>query len=442
MTNRDDVLDAIRRIERVGGASDATRVAQAALTLPLPEAAYDHILNGLGSVQPPPAAEQQGRAAQAMKTAEAALAHQLSASAQFDRQIIEALRQAHKTTVEGRRRLENLETEIIGAAQTWDLGTASGAREFQRFLIAKLAEIIRVVEEANDDDLSKQALATALTALYAAQTDRVAPVTVESTPEFDRDPASPPLDPDSDADAYLDPLPEDEPDPGYPFVPQRQPEAPVMPMVPGLGGDGPGFGGMPSAMPAGLPPAGWLSDPDGDTPTDDPFEPGQAISTDDAASAEGEQTEEAAPSETPPDDGPVTVTLPDGATTTVADARLAAAMQAAAEGTPVAEAFRRQQIDIPPPGIPVTAPVDPVRLRPGDIGVFTDRHAVFVGDGKALLDGQIHLAGNLRGPGFLGWQHLRIEEPTAAAEPAPTRPAGQLPGAASLKIRVSPVIVD
>jgi hypothetical protein len=90
----------------------------------------------------------------------------------------------------------------------------------------------------------------------------------------------------------------------------------------------------------------------------------------------------------------------------------------------------------------VTAPVDPARLRPGDIGVFTDRHAVAVGDGKALLDGQIHLAGNLRGPGFLGWQHLRIAEPTAAGEPAPTRPAGHLPGAASLKIRVPPVIVD
>ncbi|NDJ89284.1 DUF4226 domain-containing protein [Mycolicibacter kumamotonensis] len=441
MTTRDDVLDAIRRIERAGGASEATRVAQAALTLPLPEAAYDRILNGLGSVQPSPGAEQQGRAAQAMKLAEAALAHQLSASAQFDRQIIEALRQAHKTTVEGRRRLENLEAEIIGAAQAWDLGTASGAREFQRFLIAKLAEIIRVVEEANDDDLSKQALATALTALYAAQTDRAAPV--DSTAESDRDPASPPLDPDGDADAYLDPLPEDEPDPGYAFAPQRQPEAPVMPMVPGLGGDGPGFGGMPAAMPAGLPPAGWLSDPDGgDIPTDDPFEPEQAMSVDDAAPAEGEQTEEAASSETPHDDGPVTVTLPDGATTTVADARLAAAMQAAAEGTPVAEAFRRQQIDIPPPGIPVTAPVDPARLRPGDIGVFTDRHAVAVGDGKALLDGQIHLAGNLRGPGFLGWQHLRIAEPTAAGEPAPTRPAGHLPGAASLKIRVPPVIVD
>lgn len=441
MTTRDDVLDAIRRIERAGGASDATREAQAALTLPLPEAAFDRVLDGLGSVQPPPAAEQQGRAAQAMNLAEAALAQQLSASAQFDRQIIAALRQAHQTTGEGRRRLENLETEIIGAAQAWDLGTASGAREFQRFLIVKLAEIIRVVEEANDDDLSKQALATALTALYAAQTDRTAPV--DSTPESDRDPASPPLDPDGDADGYLDPLSKDEPDPGYPFAPQRQPEAPAMPMVPGLGGDGPGFGGMPAAMPTGLPPAGWLPEPGGgEAAADDPFEPEQATPADDAAPPESEQTDEAASQETPHDDGPVTVTLPDGATTTVADARLAAAMQAAAEGTPVAEAFRRQHIDIPPPGIPVMAPLDPARLRPGDIGVFTDRHAVAVGDGKALLDGQIHLAGNLRGPGFLGWQHLRLEEPTAAGEPAPTRPAGHLPGPASLKIRVPPVIVD
>jgi hypothetical protein len=429
MTTRDDVLDAIRRIERAGGGGEVTRMAQAGLTLPLPEAGYDRILTGLGSVPPPPGEEQQGRAARAMKTAEAALARQLSATAEFDRQIIEALRHAHKTTLEGRRRLDDLETEIAGAAQAWDLGTAAGAREFQRFLIAKLAEIVRVVEEANDDDMSKQALAIALTALYAGQADRAGPAPVEPTPGPDDDPpAAAPFPPDGDEDAYLDPLPEGDPQEGYQLLPQRPSEAPAIPMVPGLGGDGPGFGAMPAAIPAGFPPAESLSGPAlADTSGDDGIEPEQAAPSDDAT-AEDAMTDGDTPSETALPDGPVTVTLPDGATTTVADARLAAAMQAAADGTPVAEAFRRQQIDIPPPGIPVTAPVDQARLRPGDIGVFTDRHAVAVGDGKALLDGQIHLAGNLRGPGFLGWQHLRIGEPTAAGEPAPTRPAAYLRG--------------
>ncbi|MGB3894926.1 MAG: DUF4226 domain-containing protein [Mycolicibacter sinensis] len=408
-------------------------------TLPLPEAGYDRIPNGLRSVQPSPGEEQQGRAAQAMKTAEAALAQQLSSTAEFDRQIIEALRRAHKTTVEGRRRLDDLEAEIVGAAQGWDLGTAAGAREFQRFLIAKLSEIVRVVEEANDDDTSKRALASALTALYATPADRDTAAPAEGQPEPPDDPALAAT--GGDEEAYLDPLPDDEPEAGYSLSPQGTSAAPTLPMVPGLGGEGPGFGAMPAAMPTGFPSAGLLPGPEaGDAPAGDELEPTEPTPAD--AALDDDKADADAPPETGHDKSPVTVTLPDGATTTVADPRLAAAMQAAADGTPVAEAFRRQGIDIPPPGVPVTAPVDQAGLRPGDIGVFTDRHAVAVGDGKALLDGQVHLAGNLRGPGFLGWQHLRVAEYTPTGEPAPTRPAGLLRGPTSLKIRVSPVIVD
>ncbi|MDD7812178.1 DUF4226 domain-containing protein [Mycobacterium sp. CSUR Q5927] len=410
-------------------------------SLPLPEAGYDRILNGPRSVQPSPGEEQQGRAAQAMKSAEAALAQQLSSTAEFDRQIIEALRHAHKTTDEGRRRLDNLEAEIVGAAQGWDLGTAAGAREFQRFLIAKLSEIVRVVEEANDDDTSKRALAAALTALYATPAERDTAAPAEKQPEPPDDPASPAFAATDGEEAYLDPLPDDEPEAGYSLSPQRPPEAPALPMVPGLGGEGPGFGAMPAAMPAGFPSAGLLPGPEGgDAAAGDESEPAETTPAD--AAFDDDKADADAPPETGDDKSLVTVTLPDGATTTVTDPRLAAAMQAAADGTPVAEAFRRQGIDIPPPGIPVAAPVDQASLRPGDIGVFTDRHAVAVGDGKALLDGQVHLAGNLRGPGFLGWQHLRIAEYTPTGEPAPTRPAGLLRGPMSLKIRVSPVIVD
>src|SRR5690625_915619 len=155
MTTRDEVLDVIHRIEMSGGAGDVTRAAQAALTLPLPASGYDHIMNQLRSAQPHafgqaeptnvqslPVDEQQGLSAIAIKAAEAALAQQLSTTAEFDRQIIAALRHAHKTTQEGRHRLDNLETEVAGAARIWDLSTATGAREFQRFLIAKLGEII------------------------------------------------------------------------------------------------------------------------------------------------------------------------------------------------------------------------------------------------------------------------------------------------------------
>lgn len=379
-----------------------------------------------------------GQANQAMKEAEADLAQQLSTAAEFDRQVIEALRQAHKTTVEGRRRLDGLAAEIAAAAQVWDLSTAAGAREFQRFLIAKLSEIIRVVEDANDDDASKQALAAALMTLYAAQSSRddpASPPTEEPGEEFAADP---------ETDPYPDLLADDDPVPSH----QAGPQVPAMPMVPGFGGDGPGFGAMPAAMPAGITPASLMSGLDrGELPGEDEYSPEHAADADDPApdGVDAEATDGEGAQERLSDNGPVTVRLPDGATTSVADPQLAAAMQAAADGQPVAEAFRRQGIDLPPPGTPVAAPIDATRLRPGDIGVFTDRHALAVGDGKALLDGQVHLVGNLRGPGFLGWQHppVQVPEPAApAGQPAPTRPAMALGGAESLKNPVSTVIVD
>src|SRR5690625_4552952 len=160
-----------------------------------------------------------------------------------------------------------------------------------------------------------------------------------------------------------------------------------MPTVPGTGGEGPGFGAIPAGMPGGLPQAGMLSGPDHHdaVAADDEYPADTATLADDVPDGAdaGEGADDAAP-DSRHGDGPVAVTLPDGETTAVADPRLAAAMQEAADGTPVVEAFRHQGIDIPPPGTPVTAPLDQARLQPGDIGVFTDRHALAVGDGRAL----------------------------------------------------------
>lgn len=371
-----------------------------------------------------------------MTLAEAALAQQLSTVAEFDRQIIEALRQARKTTLEGRRRLDELEAEIAGAAGSWDLSTAAGAREFQRFLIDRLGQIIRVVEEANDDDSSKQALATALTRLYAgAQSDRD-----ESTPAEDSQPPS--GDPDTDPD--LDELADNEPDADDPQEPQGPPQL-ATPTFPGMGADGPGFGAMPAAMPAGFPLTG-LTPGLGrdDLPAADDYRPEDAAAADvtDGVNADGADGD--TPAQDPGEQGPVAVRLPDGETTTVANPQLAAAMQAVADGQSVVEAFRSQGIHIPPPGTPVLAAVDVAGLRPGDIGVFTDRHALAVGAGKALLDGQVHLVENLRGPGFLGWQHppAQVQEPAPPAEPVGTRPAWVLGDLMSLKKAAPTVIVD
>ena len=125
--------------------------------------------------------------------------------------------------------------------------------------------------------------------------------------------------------------------------------------------------------------------------------------------------------------GPTTVTLPNGETLTAANPQLAAAIEAAAGGTPIAEAFRQEGMTIPPPGTAVSDPVDPSQLAPGDIGMFTDRHALALGESRALVNGQIQHISTVNGPGFLGWEHpptpVSAPAPNASEPPAPTRPA-------------------
>ncbi len=176
-------------------------------------------------------------------------------------------------------------------------------------------------------------------------------------------------------------------------------------------------------MPAGLPlpTSSPLADEEADDmrpPTDDSED--RLVSDEDDPERSGhEHTEPAA--------GPTTVTLPNGETLTAANPQLAAAIEAAAGGTPIAEAFRQQGMTIPPPGTAVSEPLDPLRLAPGDIGMFTDRHALALGTSRALVNGQIQHISTVSGPDFLGWEHpptpVDAPAPEAADPPAPTRPA-------------------
>jgi len=126
--------------------------------------------------------------------------------------------------------------------------------------------------------------------------------------------------------------------------------------------------------------------------------------------------------------GPSTVTLPDGETVTAASPQLAAAIKAAVGGAPIPEAFRQQGITLPTPGTAVTDPVDPPQVIPGDIGMFTDRHALALSRGNVLLDGQIQRIATVSGPDFLGWEHppaatTSVTAPAKPDVPTPTRPA-------------------
>jgi Domain of unknown function (DUF4226) len=112
-------------------------------------------------------AEQAGGAAEAIGARQAALSARHEASAEADRALVEAL----AATVEGIRRLDAIAAEIDGAVTNQAalaLDTAMGAREFQKFLIAKQQEISAVVSQARGLDESTTAALDKLREHYTA----------------------------------------------------------------------------------------------------------------------------------------------------------------------------------------------------------------------------------------------------------------------------------
>jgi hypothetical protein len=118
------------------------------------------------------------------------------------------------------------------------------------------------------------------------------------------------------------------------------------------------------------------------------------------------------------------VRLPDGSTVTAPTAALAKAVTSCLSGTPIDDAYRQAGIELPPPGTPVTAPVDPSQLAAGSIGMYRDHYLVALSPAKALQDGQVvALASAAAGPGFLGWMDPASVGATSAS-PAPPPVAG------------------
>ncbi|ORW87675.1 hypothetical protein AWB92_00800 [Mycobacterium sp. IEC1808] len=370
---------------------------------------------------------EQGEAAEAMAGAEAALAHQNSASSQLDMQVIAAILNAHLKSVEGREALSKLQRETEAAVLTRsDLDTPTGARDFQRFLIGKLKDIRAVVLNASLDDTSKSALMAAWTSLYDASKsgadDRPPTTPVPVAAPADSTTQDPVEDLETGWDPLLDSMPADDSGPPVSESPvpataggsaaPGAPPAPLMPAIPSLGaGSLPGLGGLGGLPLPGLEDVGRTLRGTGDErlvgshdpEADDPDGDQNRADAEDAATDQRDS----------PPVGPTTVTLPDGDTVTAASPQLAAAIKAAVGGAPIADAFHQQGITIPPPGTAVTDPVDPLRAVPGDIGILTDRHALALGHEKALLDGQIQRIASVNGPSFLGWEH-----PPAATAPA------------------------
>ncbi|CAM3048687.1 hypothetical protein BST27_14725 [Mycobacterium intermedium] len=452
MSIYDDVVAAIKEVQDATGDPHAWEIGltpSEVLAVVTPITPPEQLVVILGKIrQAHP--HQDGDAAAAIADAEAALAHQNSATSQLDLQVVSAILNAHLKTAAGREALNKLQRDIEAAVRTRsDLDTPAGARDFQRFLIGKLRDIRGIVADASLDDTSKSALMAAWTSLYnASKHEPGAPSDLEPTATAPADePVAAPVraapsapSPDAGSDPLLDslllgdpgPLGGDAPIPSA-ATPASTATAPALPSMPSLGGTIPPSGGLSSGSIPGSS-GGLLGGLDGhrDAHTKDldhKFSNDSEDTEDRHHDAKDNKDEQNAgePDPEPVPTGPTTVTLPNGETVTAASPQLAAAIKAAAGGMPIADAFQQQGIAIPPPGTPVTDPIEPASVAPGDIGIFTDRHALGLGRSKALLDGQIQHISAITGPSFLGWVHppapATATAPAQTEIPTPTRPA-------------------
>jgi Domain of unknown function (DUF4226) len=114
--------------------------------------------------------EQSRPSVAAIRARQAALANQHGAVADADRVLAEVLASAHVAIRESIRRLDAIADEIERAAPDRDhfaVGTPMGAREFQKFLVAKQREIATIVADAHELDRAKTAVLEGLRAQYA-----------------------------------------------------------------------------------------------------------------------------------------------------------------------------------------------------------------------------------------------------------------------------------
>jgi hypothetical protein len=118
-------------------------------------------------------AEQAGLSISALQEKQAALSRQHGAAADADRILADALASAHAATIDAISRLDAIAAEIDRAVEHQagiGIDTPMGAREFQRFLIAKQRQILAVVSHAHQLDAEKKAVLEDLREHYTSST--------------------------------------------------------------------------------------------------------------------------------------------------------------------------------------------------------------------------------------------------------------------------------
>ncbi|WP_094287363.1 DUF4226 domain-containing protein [Mycobacterium lehmannii] len=409
--------------------------------------------------------QQSGRTAEAVRKLHEEMKDRYSNLSEAEGRLSEVMLTARTTTAEGQQKLNDIQQKIVEAVNNpaMSLDTPAGEQAFLKFLRSQVAAIGEVLNSGTLTSQDHAKAAGALAELYRLDHGGAPNENGNADPAGEPDGAAPAAPAVSDpgfidpalAEAALGPM-EPMPDPltdlgmGGPLGPD--PLAGLASALPAAMSAFPPGGGLGGGSPldaltgAAAPLAGLASqlgeqaarqEPDPGVEPDENEDDGlddedQSDSVDaeppPATSPQSDTPPEPVPADTPGDTAPpaapgpppppppTTIALPDGSTANARTPELAQAVKAHLEGTPLEEAYRAQHLELPPPGTPVTNPVDPSRLSAGMLAVFNDHFAVALSSVKALEDGQVVPASSIASlPGFLGWL-----DPTAVGAPAPT----------------------
>lgn len=429
---------------------------------PAPETQPTALPPGVSSpAASPPTDGLSGQAADAATRLDAALTKNRNALNTADDELADAVLRAQTTSQDGKAKLQALQQSIIDEVKKLGptLDTLAGQRQLAEFLQGKTAGIINIVKNADLDSQSQASILDGLAARYDAltqggknegndengasgQSDKNT-----GTGNAGEGPggggASAPL--DAGMAGGISPAS----DPLFNGLASD-------PLMSGLGALAPvmgAWGGLPSALGSMMPlggaggglPLGDLGsgiggavrdaishpgDHDAEATLKDPGTDSKSF-TGDGVTTKADATGDChhdghdpaqqvagaggdtitpsagvgpAPAPVPAD---TTVKLPDGTTQTAASVALAKAGRAIFEGASIEDSYPAADIQLPPLGSTVTAPISPGHLQFGDLGQYNDHRVMALGGNKVWVNGQVTPLDQLQtGPNFLGWQRL------------------------------------
>ena len=448
---------------------------------PISEEQFNNASKPRDPAQPPtdaglPTDEQQsGKAADAVKKLQQELKNRYSKISDAEEKLSEVLLTVHATTAAGQQKLNAIQQKIVDAVNnpTMAMDTPAGERSFLTFLRNQVSEINNLLDSGGLTAEDQAKIARAQAALYAvdsgAGSNSDPPGQAPGAPQPPATPAPNPAPSPDPGISGLGPATQ-MPDPGLSDMlggaPMGMPMgadplSSLASMVPGaLGGLGSGGGGssplegLGGLAGAASPLAGLASqlgdhgsherpsdtaDKADDSPErtkggkDAKTDPAKADTTPQAGGQQpaGQQGQNATtpggepPAAVAPPVAPsATVKLPDGSTASARNPQAAQAIRDYLAGDTVDASYRKNGIQLPPPGTPITHPVDPSRLTCGDLAMFKDHYVPVLSSVKAYLNGQVVPLGSVTSsPDFLGWidstAAVTGAAPPAAASPAP-----------------------